>query len=329
MKMIKGYAEEITKIYEKIKEEEANALKERREEIKRKLPEVLEIERKIAKLCIDLSISSFNDIQNREEHLKNLRTNITNLRVKKSELLVANWYSPDYTSLHHRCIKCKDTGYIGREKCICYKQKLIKLYYKNSDLSVALEKNNFENFNINYYSANRTGEEPRSPRKNMEDKIIPFVMDYLKNFSSVDTNLFFYGSSGTGKTFLSNCIAKDLLDRGSLVVYRTAADLLQDFKQIKFENNHMLEDLLLNCDLLIIDDLGTEQISAFSSTELFNLLNKKILLNKKMLVSSNFTLETLSRNYSERITSRLFGNFNLFKFYGDDIRVKTNLARQK
>ena len=189
--MIKGYAEEVSKIYAQIKDEEANALRERREEIEKKLPEILDIERKIGKLCIDLSISSFNDIKNREEHLKTLRESITNLRIKKSELLVANNYPIDYVSLHYRCNKCKDTGYVGNKKCICYKQKLIKLYYKNSDLSIALRNNNFENFNINYFSQYKTGDEPKTPRKNMEEKIIPEVMNYLKNFSSIDTKSVF------------------------------------------------------------------------------------------------------------------------------------------
>jgi DNA replication protein DnaC len=119
------------------------------------------------------------------------------------------------------------------------------------------------------------------------------------------------------------------LDKGFLVVYRTADDLIHDLKRIKFENDSNLEDMLLNCDLLVLDDLGTEQITDFSSTELFNFLNKKLLMNKKMLISSNYALEKLSRTYSERITSRLFGNFNLFKFYGDDIRIKTNLDKQR
>ena len=192
-----------------------------------------------------------------------------------------------------------------------------------------LASNNFEHFNIDYYSTQRTNNDPRSPRKNMEDTIIPYVMDYLKNFPATKNNLLFYGSSGTGKTFLSNCIAKDLLDKGFLVIYRTSDDIIHDLKKVKFENDHNLENLLLNCDLLILDDLGTEQITDFSSTELFNLLNKKLLMNKKMLISSNYALEKLSRTYSERITSRLFGDFTLFKFYGDDIRIKTNLQRQK
>lgn len=327
--MIKGYAEEITKMYSAIREAEERKLKERREEIAIKLPAVLDIESEIAKLCINLSISSFKDIGNRAEYLKQLRGSITNLRIKKSELLASNGFPIDFTSLHYKCSKCKDTGYIGNRRCTCYKQKLVTLYYKNSELNTMLKNDNFENFNINYYSSVRTGDEPKSPRKNIEEKIIPYVMDYLKNFSSISTNLLFYGSSGTGKTFLSHCIAKDLLDKGYLVVYRTSDDLLQEIKRIKFENDSTLEDLLLNCDLLIIDDLGTEQITDFSSTEMFNLLNKKLLLNKKMLVSSNYSLEKLSRAYSERITSRLLGNFTLFKFYGEDIRIKTNLARQK
>jgi DNA replication protein DnaC len=327
--MIKGYAEEISKMYSDIRENETNALKKRREEIEKNLPEIFDLERKIAKLSINLAVNSLKDIEDRDAFLNNLREEITNMRVKKSELLVSSGYPLDYVSLHYRCNKCKDTGYMGSEKCSCYKQKLVNLYYKNSHQSSILDKNNFEHFNINYYSAQRTSSEPKSPRKNMEDKIIPFVMDYLKNFKATDSNMLFYGSSGTGKTFLSNCIAKDLLDKGFLVVYRTADDLIHDLKRIKFENDSNLEDMLLNCDLLVLDDLGTEQITDFSSTELFNFLNKKLLMNKKMLISSNYALEKLSRTYSERITSRLFGNFNLFKFYGDDIRIKTNLDKQK
>lgn len=327
--MIKGYANELSKIYSDIRDTEVNALKERRKEIDTKLPVISDIEKKIAKLSIELAVSSFKDIEDRNTYLKNLKEQITNLRVKKSELLVENGYSIDYLNLHYRCNKCKDTGYIGAEKCICYKQKLISLYYKDSIQSNILFSNSFENFNINYYSSQKSASEPRSPRKNIEDNIIPFVMDYLKTFEKTNSNLLFYGNSGTGKTFLSNCIAKDLLDKGFLVIYRTSDDLIRDLKKIKFENDYQLEDMLLNCDLLILDDLGTEQVTDFSSTELFNLLNKKLLMGKKMLISSNYSLERLSKTYSERITSRLFGNFNLFKFYGDDIRIKTNLSKQR
>ncbi|NLZ49345.1 MAG: ATP-binding protein [Clostridiales bacterium] len=322
--MLKGYHSDIMTMYEKIREEENAKLQQRRAEIEKKLPEVIELERQIGKLCVQLSMSALKAIEDRDSYLKDLKNKITDCRVKKAELLVANGYSPDYLSLQYRCTKCKDTGYIGTQKCSCYRQKLIQLHYKDSDLSDILRVNNFDNFNLEYYSPQRTGEEPESPRKNME-KILSKALNYIKNFSQTNDNLLFYGNSGTGKTFLSHCIAKDLLDKGHFVVYRTAEELIQNLRKIRFENREEYEKLLLDCDLLIIDDLGTEQINEFSKTELFNLLNKRLIKQKKMLVSTNYSLKDLMSIYSERITSRLLGNFNLFKFYGDDIRVTKNL----
>lgn len=115
------------------------------------------------------------------------------------------------------------------------------------------------------------------------EEIIKGIMYFIETFGSNKDNLLFYGNSGTGKTFLTHCIAKELLDRGHLVIYRTAEDLIKNLRETKLQNNYELEELLINCDLLIIDDLGTEQISNFTKTELFNLLNKRILKNKKWL----------------------------------------------
>ena len=326
--MLKGYHSEIIRMYEGIRDQEKAALDKRRAEIEKKLPEVLELERSIGKLCVELSMSALRIIEDRETYIKQLKNKITDLRVRKTELLVANGYSQDYLSLQYRCSRCKDTGYIGSTKCSCYRQKLVKLHYKDSDLRDILRENNFDNFNMEYYSAKRIGEEPESPRKNIE-KILSKVLSFIKNFSSVNDNLLFYGNSGTGKTYLSHCIAKELLDKGHFVVYRTSEELIQNLRKIRFENNQALEELLLDCDLLIIDDLGTEQINDFSKTELFNILNKRLLKQKKMLVSTNYSLKELVSIYSERITSRLLGNFNLCKFYGEDIRVTKNLHSLK
>lgn len=322
--MIKGYHSDIMQIYERIRNEEASALVKRKEEVERKLPEVFDLERRIGKLCVELSMCAFKGLANQEEYMGALRKKITDLRVRKTELLVSNGYSTEYLSLTYRCPKCKDTGYIGASKCICYKQKLVQLYYKESELADVLREHNFDNFSLDYYSQRRTGEEPESPRKNME-KILSKSMNFIRTFPVNKENLLFYGNSGTGKTFLSHCLAKELLDKGHLVVYRTAEELIQNLRHVRFDNDSTLEELLIDCDLLIIDDLGTEQINDFSKTELFNILNKKLLKQKKMLVSTNYTLKELSKTYSERITSRLFGNFNLCKFYGEDIRVTKNL----
>ena len=154
------------------------------------------------------------------------------------------------------------------------------------------------------------------------------IENYLLSIK-VKPFVIFTGNSGTGKTFLSWCIAKELLDRGFLVVYKTADDLLRALRDIKFNNDADLENLLINCDLLIIDDLGSEQITDFSSSELFTLINKKILKNKKMLISTNLTLPLISKRYSERISSRIIGDFKLFKFFAEDIRIQLNLKRQR
>lgn len=326
--MIKGYQTELMDMYEKIRTDENRKLMKRREEIKNKYPEILELDTTIQKLCLNLSMAALRGITDQNE-LNNIKEEITDLRAKKYEMLVSHGYNPDYLNLHYNCPKCKDTGFIGIDKCSCFKSKLIKLYYKDSDLEEAVKTNNFKNFNINLYSNHKLNDERYTPRKNIEDILEYITGEYLPNFKTSNTNLLFYGNSGTGKTFLSWCIAKELLDKGFLVVYKTSDDLLRALKDIKFNNDTDLENLLINCDLLIIDDLGSEQITDFSSTELFALINKKILKNKKMLISTNLSLPLISKRYSERISSRIIGEFKLFKFFAEDIRIQLNLKRQK
>ena len=326
--MIKGYQTELMYMYEKIRTDENRKLMKRREEIKNKYPEILELDTTIQKLCLNLSMAALRGITDQNE-LNNIKEEITDLRAKKYEMLVSHGYNPDYLNLHYNCPKCKDTGFIGIDKCSCFKSKLIKLYYKDSDLEEAVKTNNFKNFNINLYSNHKLNDERYTPRKNIEDILEYITGEYLPNFKNSNTNLLFYGNSGTGKTFLSWCIAKELLDKGFLVVYKTSDDLLRALKDIKFNNDTDLENLLINCDLLIIDDLGSEQITDFSSTELFTLINKKILKNKKMLISTNLSLPLISKRYSERISSRIIGEFKLFKFFAEDIRIQLNLKRQK
>ena len=326
--MIKGYQTELMDMYEKIRTDENRKLMKRREEIKNKYPEILELDTTIQKLCLNLSMAALRGITDQNE-LNNIKEEITDLRAKKYEMLVSHGYNPDYLNLHYNCPKCKDTGFIGIDKCSCFKSKLIKLYYKDSDLEEAVKTNNFKNFNINLYSNHKLNDERYTPRKNIEDILEYITGEYLPNFKNSNTNLLFYGNSGTGKTFLSWCIAKELLDKGFLVVYKTSDDLLRALKDIKFNNDTDLENILINCDLLIIDDLGSEQITDFSSTELFTLINKKILKNKKMLISTNLSLPLISKRYSERISSRIIGEFKLFKFFAEDIRIQLNLKRQK
>lgn len=326
--MIKGYQAELMEVYEKIRNTETNNLTKRREEIKEHYPEILELDNSIQRHCLNLSLSALRGINSQTE-LNSIKEKIIDLRAEKYEALVSKGYSPDYLNLHYHCAKCKDTGFINTEKCSCFNSKLVQLYYKDSELEEAVQRNNFNTFNINLYPNHKLGEERYTPRKNIEDILEYITGEYIPNFNTIDTNLLFFGNSGTGKTFLSWCIAKELLDRGFLVIYKTSDELLRALKDIKFNNDTELENLLVNCDLLIIDDLGSEQLTDFSSSELFTLLNKKILKQKKMIISTNLSLPLISKRYSERIYSRLVGEFRLCKFFVEDIRIQLNLKRQR
>lgn len=323
--MIKGYQEKVLNLYDKKRKHNMELLKKRKSEVYSKFPRIKKIDTMITKSFIDLSTSPFKEIPNKEAYLADLKSKITDLKVAKSELLVQHGYPMDYINEIYECKKCSDTGFIGPKRCECFNKNLVKLYYETSELKDLLLANNFSKFRLEYFDSHRFNDMD-SPRKNIE-KILYKSKEYIHDFSFSDENLFFYGSAGTGKTFLTNCIAKELLDKSYMVIYKTADELIKALKEIRFDKDVILEEAIINCDLLIIDDLGTESDNDFTRTEIYNLLNKKILKNKKMIISTNFSLENLMKRYSERITSRLLGNFTLHKFYGEDIRIKLNLKR--
>ncbi|MEG2740236.1 ATP-binding protein [Clostridium sp.] len=326
--MIKGYQAELMEVYQKVRATEEKNLRERRAEIKAIHPHILELDNEIHKLSLKLTMTILK-ANTSEEDIEKIKEHITDLRAKKCESLVERGYDPEYLNMHYRCNKCQDTGYIGVDKCDCYKDKLVKLYYKDSELEEIIKDNNFNNFNIDLFSSSRADNgEKYSAKTNMKNNYDFITKEFIPNFGKDSENLLFYGTAGSGKTFLSYCIAKELLDRGFLVVYKTSDELIRAIRDIKFNNNYALEKMLIDCDLLIIDDLGSEQLNDFVATELFNLINRKLLKKKKMIISTNFTLSGLAKHYSERISSRLIGNFKLQKFYSDDIRIKLNLSRR-
>ena len=266
--------------------------------------------------------------------LDKLEKNIEKLTLEKKELLKKLDKDENYLSLNYDCSICKDTGYIassfGSDTCNCLKQKLFNITYNSSNIN-NLEKENFDNFNLDYYSNTpdlRKYGSTTSPKENM-DLIKALCVKFVDNFDDPDErNLLFVGNSGTGKTFLSNCIAKELLDTGKTVLYQTAPVLFDTIINYRFNKNTgavNIYDNILNVDLLIIDDLGTETTNSMIFSELFNIINSRILNqnNKitKTIISTNLSLQNLLGKYDERITSRLIGNYTTVKFFGEDIRL--------
>lgn len=303
---------------------------EKKENLINTYPEYDKINSAIIKCGLDISreklqsndTNKIESLKAKLESLKNDKHNfLKSINMDESDLL------PKYD-----CPICNDTGYVSsngnlKSMCSCLKQKLINISYNKSNIN-KLDDENFKNFDINMYSDEVNEEKYHSsvsPRKNM--LIIKKIVDnFLANFdNSKSKNLLFTGSPGLGKTYLSNCIAKELIDSGKIVLYQTAPLMLDNILDCKFGKNTVSKDFIeniYNSDLLIIDDLGTETINNMKFTELFNIINTRILNNKKTIISTNLSIQNLFSIYDERIVSRIVGYYNICKFFGDDIRFK-------
>lgn len=239
-----------------------------------------------------------------------------------------------------KCTICEDLGYISKngitEICSCAKQELYDMELNSSNIS-NLSENNFQNFNINYYSNNVDQEKYKkniSPQENMKN-ILKIVHNFIDNFEDINQkNLMFSGDTGLGKTFLSSCIAHEMIKKNKTVVYQTAPLLFDEIINFKFgKTKYDIISEINSADLLIIDDLGTEFQSQIISTEIFNLINSRLLNQdskiKKTIISTNYSLSTFHNKYEERITSRIIGDYDICQFFGDDIRLIKKLKSNK
>ncbi|MCI9065451.1 MAG: ATP-binding protein [Lachnospiraceae bacterium] len=291
----------------------------------------LETERRHA--CVYESIPEFQKLENAvaslavaqgkkllsgdEKALDALRKSLADLKAQKEQLLLDAGFSVNFLDPVFCCPDCQDTGYIGREKCHCFRQAEISLLYEQSGIQDLLKQNNFSLLSYEYY---------RGEALALFQNAVKTCQSFIKNFNSDYHNLFFYGTVGTGKSFLSCCVAKELMDQGHSVIYFGATGLFDLLSNAAFhtkdreERQNAYSDLY-RCDLLIIDDLGTELTNQFTSSQLFSLLNERHLGKKSTLISTNFTLAQLRDRYSDRIFSRITSNFEVCRLAGEDIRM--------
>ena len=311
--------ESIMRGYEQTRDNNRYILDQRRQEIYRVIPQYQELEGKIG----SISVAKAKSLLDGDEYaLTALHNSIEQISRQKKELLTANGFPFDYLEPIFTCSDCQDTGYINtqeytKEKCHCLRQQELTILYEQSNIQDLLDKENFSTLSYEYYQ----GED-----LDRFQGAVKICQDFVQNFNQNYSNLFFYGTVGTGKSFLSGCVAEELLKSGHSVIYFSSLGLFDSLARYTFDTKaneslyNFCEDLY-TCELVILDDLGTEVTNSFVASQLFSLLNERHLRRKSTIISTNLSLEELRDRYSDRVFSRITSNFSLCKLTGPDIRM--------
>jgi len=318
----------IMREYEAARGQSEAALAKRKTNAYESFPRLAELDKNLGALGVKLARLALTG-----DEAAMLMARKESVRLREERLaLLAKKDLDEVLSPCYRCKSCLDTGYIHTSPaspatmCACLKQRLIDEYYNLSNMNAVLRDENFDTFDIRLFSTKTDPSEGLSPRKNMEE-ISRVANSFVQNFGKKFTNLLLYGETGLGKTFICHCIAKDLLDRGFTVLYLTAPRLCKFIEDYRFNRESLTEpeEMLAavdDADLLIIDDLGTEISTVITSVALFDIINQRLISRKSTIISTNLTTVALEANYSERIYSRFLGCYEIFKFFGNDIRRK-------
>lgn len=301
----------------------------RYQEVLAAIPAFRELEDRIRQISLDYARSKLT--QGRQAG--DLQQQIQSISEEKEALLISHGFPADYLKPVYHCPDCEDTGYIGSRKCHCFEKEIVNFLYSQSNLQEVLERENFTYFDLELYPDDYMEEATgQTPRDNMRN-ILNTAEDFIKNFDSTPGNLLLYGNTGVGKTFLTNCIAKELLDLSHTVVYLTSLKLFDILETYKFDRELSQAEkdaavsYILDSELLIIDDLGTELNNSFTSSQLYHCIDTRLNRRKSTIISTNLSFDDLREQYSERIFSRLTSNYTLLKLTGDDIRLKKAIKR--
>ena len=276
------------------------------DEVYQKIPEIQQIDRTLSLtgLSVARAVIGRADSQERRAHL-----------------LKQAGFPEDYTQEHYSCAKCKDTGVLGTRHCECYQSLLREKACHLLNQTSPLQLSSFDTFHTEYYP-NLTDKNGISPRQTMT-AIFQYCLSYAQNFSPRSKSILMMGATGLGKTHLSLAIAQAVIDKGYGVIYASAQNLLSALEKERFARTLTEMDnlqALLDCDLLILDDLGAEFPTQFVSSSIYNIVNSRMGAGKPMIINTNLTANELRERYTDRIVSRIVGTYEILTFTGSDIR---------
>jgi len=314
--------DEIMRGYQRRQLHNRHLTQKRMEEAFHKIPELKTINETIASLSVEAARKKLDD-DNLSYNL--LKKKIDDLKQEKAVLITKAGIPEDYFEPIFTCKNCKDTGYTNGEKCPCFKQEIINVVYSQSNIKEILGRENFSTFSYEYYSDDEINPTTGLSALDTVQRAVDECRRFIDDFDNKPKNLFFYGDTGVGKTFLSNCVAKELLEKGYSVIYFTAFQLFDILSKGVFSKDAdaiAAHQNIFDCDLLIIDDLGTEFSNSFTSSQLFLCVNERILRQKSTIISTNLNMNNMVDLYSERTLSRISSNYSIIKLFGDDIRIK-------
>lgn len=315
-------------MYDDIRSANRRIQSDRYEEVTSACPAIADIDSAIIDLsmaCARARIGSNSS----DTTIDDLNAKLSALHERRASALASLNKPSDYLDEIYTCPHCKDTGYVDGVKCSCFNRKAIDLIYRDSNLKNITDSENFGAFSLEWY--NDTDVDPATgltPYNNMQ-KVLKVCREFVSRFDSEFSNLLFIGQTGVGKTFLSNCIARALMDSCHSIIYLTAGEFFDSFKSGDFKDyGESMYDtsFFLECDLLIIDDLGTENNSSYNCSNLFHIINERLLRRRSVIISSNLEMPDIETRYSQRLFSRLVSAYSILRLFGDDIRCLKKLS---
>lgn len=311
---IKNY-DDIKREYELIRQLNLNKYLTRKEKVYKDNPELKKLDDEILSEYVKL-IKEISD----DKKESSFTNGIDTLKNKKNKYLEEKGIDANYLDMIYTCDKCKDTGFVDGKKCKCYIQKEIKMFDKISHFSEYVKEDNFANMNVKLYNQDIIMADGKTKYKDYMKRVLEHIADTLKNIDKESYNALFVGATGTGKTFLSRCIGAEYMKRNKTVLYINVNEYLDSLKP----DGESLEKYAIICDLFILDDLGTENVSDFVDSKLNYIIDKRIQDKKSTIISTNLMPDEMKKRYLNSMISRIMNVYTKINFYGEDLRREKN-----